>query len=214
MAAKSKDEPFVVSDRRKFTSEGEIRPDAETSRNEAPAAAVSIATSATPSPEVIAHTESNLSPDLSLGDAGETAEMEAPTPEEQRHQEDAYRRSTSAMDITMQKEMASSPAREAEEHGPPNFEMTFERLIASLYMTAMLQLGMARPEGGEMQPDIAGARQTIDTLALLHGKTKGNLTKQEENLLQNCLFELRMAYIEITNRIVQPTPGIRVPDAK
>ncbi len=214
MAAKSKDEPFVVSDRRKFTSEGDIRPGAETSKNEAPAAAAPSAPSATPSPEVIAHTESDSSPDLSVGDAGETAEMEAPTPEEQRHQEDAYRRSTSAMDTTMQQEMASSPGREAEEQGPPSFEMTFERLIASLYMTAMLQLGMARPEGGELQPDITGARQTIDTLALLHGKTKGNLTKQEENLLQNCLFELRMAYIEITNRIVQPPPGIRVPDAQ
>lgn len=92
--------------------------------------------------------------------------------------------------------------------------MTFERLIASLYMTAMLQLGMARPEGGQPQPDITGARQTIDTLALLNDKTRGNLTKPEENLLQNCLFELRMAYIEITNRIVQPPPGSRLQDAK
>jgi hypothetical protein len=68
----------------------------------------------------------------------------------------------------------------------------------------MLQLGIMHREGEDPRPDIIGARQTIDTLGVLKDKTKGNLTKQEENLLQNVLFELRMAFLEITNALTRP----------
>jgi hypothetical protein len=56
---------------------------------------------------------------------------------------------------------------------------------------------------GEEQPrvDIIGARQTIDSLAILQEKTKGNLNDREKTLMQNVLFELRMAWIEITNAV-------------
>ena len=59
--------------------------------------------------------------------------------------------------------------------------MTFERFMASLYMSAMLQLGLMQEEGGQPRIDLLGARQTIDTLSLLSEKTKGNLTSAEEN---------------------------------
>jgi hypothetical protein len=56
--------------------------------------------------------------------------------------------------------------------------------------------------------DIIGARQTIDTLSLLSEKTKGNLTAAEGNFLQNSLYELRMAYVEVTNALARPPqPG-------
>ena len=88
------------------------------------------------------------------------------------------------------------------------FEMTFERFIASLYMTAMVQLGLMHQQGEQPQLDIIGARQTIDTLALLGEKTKGNLTSTEENFLQNSLYEVRMAYVEVTNALSRPPqPG-------
>ena len=217
MAEKDKNERFVVSDRRKFTSEGELRSDTETSD----------AQDATPSPEAPppspappfgvaaqASTPDDDSTKLQNSVTDEVEAIAAPTPKEQRDQEDAYKRSTTAMDSSFHEELSAPADLEQGENAPHSFEMTFERLIASLYMTAMLQLGMARPEGGEPQPDITGARQTIDTLALLNDKTKGNLTKTEGNLLQNCLFELRMAYIEITNRIVQPPPGGGLQSAK
>jgi hypothetical protein len=51
--------------------------------------------------------------------------------------------------------------------------------------------------------DILGARQTIDTLGLLADKTKGNLTPGEQNFLQNALYELRMAYLEVANAIAR-----------
>jgi Domain of unknown function (DUF1844) len=76
--------------------------------------------------------------------------------------------------------------------------------MASLYMSAMLQLGLMHEPGGQPRVDIIGARQTIDTLSLLTEKTKGNLTSAEENFLQNCLYELRMAYVEVTNALARP----------
>ncbi len=71
-------------------------------------------------------------------------------------------------------------------------------------MTAMLQLGLMQEEGGKPRLDVIGARQTIDTLSLLSEKTKGNLTAAEENFLQNVLYELRMAYVEVTNALTRP----------
>jgi hypothetical protein len=41
-------------------------------------------------------------------------------------------------------------------------------------------------------------------LGLLQTKTKGNLTSTEEHFLQNCLYELRMAYVEVTNALARP----------
>ncbi|MBI2678810.1 MAG: DUF1844 domain-containing protein [Candidatus Koribacter versatilis] len=93
-----------------------------------------------------------------------------------------------------------------------NFEMTFERFTASLYMTALLQLGMAAPEGQQPRVDIMGARQTIDTIALLQEKTKGNLTDAEKNMLQQALYELRMAWLEVMNAINNP-PSVQIPSS-
>jgi hypothetical protein len=59
-------------------------------------------------------------------------------------------------------------------------------------------------QGGQPRVDLIGARQTIDTLSLLSEKTKGNLTSVEQNFLQNCLYELRMAYVEVTNALARP----------
>ena len=59
--------------------------------------------------------------------------------------------------------------------------MNFEKFIASLYMSALMQLGMAAPEGGKPHVDLMGARQTIDIIGLLQEKTKGNLTPQRRN---------------------------------
>jgi len=81
--------------------------------------------------------------------------------------------------------------------------------MASLYMTAMVQMGMMHEQGGQPTVDIVGARQTIDTLGMLAEKTKGNLTPKEQGFLQNCLYELRMAYVEVTNALARApqSPG-------
>jgi hypothetical protein len=87
--------------------------------------------------------------------------------------------------------------------------MTFEKFIASLYMTSLMQLGLAAPQGEKPTLDLIGARQTIDILGILNDKTKGNLTTAEENTLRNILYELRMAYLEVTNLLANaPKDGV------
>jgi hypothetical protein len=121
-----------------------------------------------------------------------------PTAAEQQAQADAYRESAQELDSRV--ELSGRSAKE--------FEMTFERFLASLYMTAMLQLGLMHQQGEQPRIDILGARQTIDTLSLIAEKTKGNLTPTEENFLQNSLYEVRMAYVEVTNALSRPPqPG-------
>ena len=61
-------------------------------------------------------------------------------------------------------------------------------------------------QGGSPHVDLIGARQTIDTLSMLGDKTKGNLSSKEQAFLQNALYELRMAYVEVTNALANP-PG-------
>jgi hypothetical protein len=58
-------------------------------------------------------------------------------------------------------------------------------------------------QGAQPGVDIIGARQTIDTLGMLAEKTRGNLTPKEQAFLENCLYELRMAYVEVTNAIAR-----------
>ncbi len=89
--------------------------------------------------------------------------------------------------------------------------MNFEKFAASLYMTTLMQLGLAAPQGEKPQLDLMGARQTIDILGMLQEKTKGNLSPAEEGTLRNVLYELRMAYLEVTNLIANPPKGAGVP---
>ncbi len=97
-------------------------------------------------------------------------------------------------------------------HSAKELEVSFERFLASLYMTGMLQLGLMQEQDGQPQLDLIGARQTIDTIGLLSDKTKGNLSAKEQAFLQNALYELRMAYVEVTNLIAKGPP--QAPPAK
>lgn len=188
MAEKKQDSGFTVTDRRLFTSDGDLRSDApEEVQEEKPKAAPPTQSAPTPMPEAKA--------------AENVEDREMPPPPsraEQDAQAAAYRQSSKDLDAQV----------ELNGHSAKEFEITFERFLASLYMTAMLQLGLMRQQGGQPQVDIIGARQTIDTLSLISEKTKGNLTPAEENFLQNSLYELRMAYVEVTNALARPPqPG-------
>jgi hypothetical protein len=124
---------------------------------------------------------------------------EPPTASEQQAQHDAYKQSSRDLDTRV----------ELSGHSAKELEMSFERFMASLYMTAMMQLGLMHEQGGQPGVDLIGARQTIDTLGMIAEKTKGNLTPKEQGFLQNCLYELRMAYVEVTNSLARPpqAPG-------
>ncbi len=82
---------------------------------------------------------------------------------------------------------------------PPPRPMDFATLILSLANTALFQLGLIRgSESEEVKKDLPGARQTIDLIALLQEKTKGNLTEQEARILEETLFQLRLAFVEVS----------------
>ena len=183
MAEKEKDSGFKVSDRRLFTADGELRTETAEEEATAPPVAQNVAPSA-------------------VTDAPTAEESDIPAPPtatEQQEQHDAYKKSS--RDLDTQVELGGHSAKE--------LEVSFERFMASLYMTAMLQLGLMHEQGGQPGVDLIGARQTIDTLGMLSEKTKGNLTPKEQGFLQNCLYELRMAYVEVTNALARPpqAPG-------
>jgi hypothetical protein len=182
--AERKQETFTVTDRRLFTSDGELRKDAP-EEQEYPMAAQPT------SPKPPAASPSSDSP-----------EPQGPSAAEQHEQAQAYQKSSAEMD------------RQAEANGisTKDMEITFERFMASLYMTGMMQLGLMHEQGMPPQVDLMGARQTIDTLTLLRDKTKSNLSSKEENFLQNALYEMRMAYVEVTNAIAKNAQ--QVPAAK
>jgi|ERR1022692_1307575 hypothetical protein len=197
MAEKRQDSGFTVTDRRLFTEDGELRKDVpeevETPKATMPAA--SAPTTAKETAPVSGAVPAFPAEEEGIAGPGMPA---APTAAEQQAQADAYRESSQELDSRV--ELSGRPAKE--------FEMTFERFLASLYMTAMLQLGLMHEQGGQPRLDIIGARQTIDTLALMAEKTKGNLTPTEEAFLQNSLYEVRMAYVEVTNALSRPPqPG-------
>jgi hypothetical protein len=197
MAKKRKeDSEFKVSDRRLFTSEGELRDSAEEQASQ-PAAATAAATATSTSAAPVA-TVPEAAPTPALPKR-EADIPEPPTASEQQAQHDAYKQSS--RDLDTQVELGGHSAKE--------LEMNFERFMASLYMTAMMQLGLMHEQGGQPGVDLIGARQTIDTLGMIAEKTKGNLTPKEQAFLHNCLYELRMAYVEVTNALAHPpqAPG-------
>jgi type IV secretory pathway VirB10-like protein len=191
MAEKRQESGFTVTDRRLFTEDGELRKDISQESEKPKIATPPPAASQAAPPAPVAPfpaAQENPQPEI----------PPMPTADEQQVQADAYRKSSSELDSRV----------ELSGHSAKEFEMTFERFMASLYMTAMMQLGLMHQQGEQPRVDIIGARQTIDTLALLAEKTKRNLTPTEENFLQNSLYEVRMAYVEVTNALSRPPqPG-------
>ena len=80
---------------------------------------------------------------------------------------------------------------------------SFELLVASLGMQARMELGPGGDVDDGSPPGLDLARHTIDLLAVLQTKTKGNLTLEESRLLENTLTELRFRYVQRVEEINQ-----------
>jgi len=200
MPDKEKKPEFVVTDRRLFSSDGELRQDvvddeerrAEREREKREA-------QQRRNDERAAQNQSTPAAGTAVE---EPPEVEPPSAQEQKESAAAYAQSAREIDARLEQEMR----KQGRPHTAEDFQVTFDKFIASLYMTALVQLGLAAPQGEKPAVDLIGARQTIDTVAMLQEKTKGNLTPQEDGMLQNILYELRMAYLEVTNLITNPPP--------
>lgn len=78
-------------------------------------------------------------------------------------------------------------------------EVNFSALIFSLGTQALMQLGeMEDPISKKKEQNIPQAKQSIDILEILQEKTKGNLTPEEESLLNNLLYDLRMRFVNLS----------------
>ena len=93
--------------------------------------------------------------------------------------------------------------------------ISFAAFVLSLAHTAAVHFGdLPDPSSGAREANLAAAQQMIDILALLEEKTRGNLTAEERQLVEQVLFELRMRYVEATRRpqeTAEPTSRIIIP---
>lgn len=187
---------FTVTDRRKFTSEGELREGeaekTESARDEEAKAAAADNVVTMPLP-------GNHEDEPSAEEAVEESALEEPevpqfSAKETAEQDAAYQESSRQIDDMLRQANPGMGAAGA---------VTFEHVIQSFYVSAMISMGAGTEPGQKPRIDILGARQSIDMLTLVQEKTKGNLTPKEEATLQNVLFELRMMFLEITNAIAQ-----------
>ncbi|HXN84425.1 MAG TPA: DUF1844 domain-containing protein [Candidatus Binataceae bacterium] len=146
-----KERGFKVADRRRFSSEGELKSD---QAEEPPAAA---------------QPQSSDKPAQGGPSAGAQAQASA-----------AYEKASAADERDL---------------GPQ--EITFASFVVGLSTEALALLGeMPHPATGERIKDLVGAQQIIDIIALLRDKTRGNLSRDEDALLEAILFDLRMKYVE------------------
>ena len=154
---------FKVTDRRLFTSDGELRTEVaeEVGGTESGGAGRDSRRR-----QPVEKTAAPVAVDAGGADTGATPDREMPPPPtsaEQDAQAAAYQQSSKDLDAQV----------ELSGHSAKDFEITFERFLASLYMTAMMQLGLMRQQGEQPRVDIIGARQTIDTLEPDRGKNQG-----------------------------------------
>jgi Domain of unknown function (DUF1844) len=180
---REKEPQFTVTDRRKFTSEGELREGEGEGK----------ASESSPPPPVVERKTQALQAEPEPAEAlddGET--IPEPTAAESAQQSREYIASARRLDDMLLKANPGQPAPAV---------MNFDRLVQSLYMTAAVQMGAGTAPNEQPRIDILGARQSIDMLSVLEEKTRGNLNEQEKRLLQNALFDLRMSFLEITNAI-------------
>jgi hypothetical protein len=83
----------------------------------------------------------------------------------------------------------------------PEQPIDFSTFLVGLASSALIHLGhTAHPETGAQTPDLLLAKQTLDLLALLRDKTRGNLSADEEHLFDGLLADLRIRYVEAQKR--------------
>ncbi|HEY1984281.1 MAG TPA: DUF1844 domain-containing protein [Terracidiphilus sp.] len=196
---------FEVIDRRKYKAEEE--------EHEAAQAVVPEPAKEAPSQPEPSKPESRVGPQLvteptrgtieeSEDDLGPEPELPpAPSAEEFRQQKFSYDSAAQRLEELVR---AQNPGV------GPQPAVTFDNLVQQFYVSAMIQMGAGTQEGQRPRVDILGAKQTIDLMGILAEKTEGNRTELEDRTLQAVLFEVRMAFLELTNMItlqtMQPPP--------
>ena len=193
--AEEKNSEFRVTDRRKFNPDGSPREESAEPETTA-TAAVEEAEPQQPEPPPAAAEPDNV---VSFpGDAArkrEQAEAE-PTPppdETAADRAESIKAAASAAEQAYNQTKSGRPAQLPE----PSFLVLADMLAGE----AAMYLGLAQaPDGSKLPVDLETARHMIDMLGMLEQKTKGNLTAEDENVLENILAYLRMQFVALTRR--------------
>ena len=100
--------------------------------------------------------------------------------------------------LAAQEETEKKKTQEEKSARGPLPKGNFAALISMLTTQTLFALGLLQVKGQEKkEADLEMAKYNIDMLETLEGKTKGNLTKEEETVLTNTLNELRMGYVKV-----------------
>jgi hypothetical protein len=92
-----------------------------------------------------------------------------------------------------------SEEKQTEEQTMP--EIDFGMFVMSLASSVLVHLGeIEHPDSRAREANLPLAKQTVDILGMLREKTRGNLTQEESQLLDNLLYDLRMKYVDAKKR--------------
>jgi hypothetical protein len=160
-----KPKAFKVDDRRRFSPEGELKPEFQGAE-----------------------------------EPGATGKVDAPPAGGGDAASSAAAASSSASTSAGSARAADRPsAAQSRAHAEAGFapEITFGTFVVGLSTQALVHLGeIPDPLSGQPSADLPAAQQLIDIIAILKEKTRGNLDRDEDSLLETILFELRMKYVE------------------
>jgi hypothetical protein len=169
-----KPKPFTVKDRRRFSSEGDLKPEFR-ENEETPSAAA-------PEPP----------PVRAAGEAQPVESTTAAAAHTDQHAHDAHHAGE-----TGHVHHPGDQPHDHHAHPGGTAEITFGTFLVGLSTQALMLLGdIPDPQTGKPEQDLAGAQQLIDIVGMLEQKTRGNLDRDEAQLIEAILYELRMKYVE------------------
>lgn len=212
--AEEKNSEFRVTDRRKFNSDGSPREESAEPETTATAATEEATPQQPepqqpelqqPEPQAPEPSPTAAEPDNVVSFPGEAArkreqaEAERNAQSTPRPEEGAADRAESIKAAASAAEQAYNQTKSARPAQLP--EPSFLALADMLAGEAAMCLGLAQaPDGSKLPLDLETARHMIDMLGMLEQKTKGNLTAEEDNVLENILAYLRMQFVALSRR--------------
>ena len=218
------DKPFVINDRRKFRMDGEPREPLPSDTAPAVSAEPAAGPVAVPAPAKQDAPASGPIPITSAHTNSAHLVTPVPEPADEVDEDEPYS-VEEAVDEEMQRELPPPPTAEEIEQVRAAYEQTaerlelmmrsqnlgaepvppmdFTRLVQSIYMSAMMQLGAGTQQGQQARVDLIGAKQSIDMLGVIADKAGSNLSTVEVQLIDAALFELRMGFLEITQLLAR-----------
>ncbi len=102
---------------------------------------------------------------------------------------------------------APGPAPAADE-GPPG-SLNLSMFLQSLAQQGLMQMGLIPWPHGQRELALEQARDTVDILEMLKAKTKGNLSAEEQQLMDTVVYELKMSFVEVQQAIARSRAGIK-----